>query len=145
MKFTCQVHINASRERAGELFRDVSRFGEWQEGFISHYVIDGQENEVGTKSRIHLEHEGRSIVLVETVLGFDLPSKFEALYEHEHMVNTLIASFIPSKEGVICRLDIEYTKFNGLLPRLMGLFFPNRFKKQTQHWLENFKRFVEQQ
>ena len=104
MKFTCQVHINASRERAGELFRDVSRFGEWQEGFISHYVIDGQENEVGTKSRIHLEHEGRSIVLVETVLGFDLPSKFEALYEHEHMVNTLIASFIPSKEGVLLAL-----------------------------------------
>ena len=41
--------------------------------------------------------------------------------------------------------EIHYTKFNGVLIKLMAKLFPGMFKKQVQKWLDQFKVFVEKQ
>lgn len=42
-------------------------------------------------------------------------------------------------------VEIEYTRFNGLLPKMMAIFKAGVFKKQTQKWLDQFKVFVEKE
>ena len=144
MKFTCEVNISGSKEAIAQAFRDTSNFSEWQSGFISHHLISGMPEEIGTKSRIHLEQDGRSIILVETILENDLPDQFMALYEHEHMVNTMTARFDQVEEGLVhCHWQVEYTKFIGWMPKLMALIMPGMFRKQTKKWLDDFKRYVE--
>lgn len=146
MKFTCEVNISGSKEEVSAAFRDISKFPEWQSGFISHNLISGMPEEIGSKYRIHLEQNGRSIILVETILEYDLPDQFMALYEHEHMVNTMTARFEDIGDGMVrCALDVEYTKFIGWMPKLMSFLMPSLFKKQTQGWLNDFKKSVEKE
>jgi hypothetical protein len=39
--------------------------------------------------------------------------------------------------------EIDYTKFIGIVPKLMALLMPGVFKKQVQKRLDSFKSFVE--
>jgi xanthine/uracil permease len=39
--------------------------------------------------------------------------------------------------------QIEYTKFNSLLIKLMASLYPGMFKKQVYKWMTQFKSYVE--
>lgn len=38
--------------------------------------------------------------------------------------------------------EVEYTKFNGFIIKLMAKLFPNKFKAQSQKWMNQFKKFT---
>ena len=78
--------------------------------------------------------------LMETIMVRNPPHKFSAIYEHEHMVNTMTDRFT-SLDAKTTRWDakLDYSKLNGIMPKLM----PGMFKRQTQEWLDQFKMFTE--
>ncbi len=83
--------------------------------------------------------------LVETILSKDLPHEITGAYEHPHMVNTMRNRFTALDEyRTRYDADIHYTRFNGIMPRLMARFFPGMFRKQTQQWLDRFKELAEE-
>ncbi|NNF02301.1 MAG: hypothetical protein HKN22_06420 [Bacteroidia bacterium] len=41
--------------------------------------------------------------------------------------------------------NIEYTKMNGFVIKLMATLMPGMFKKQIQKWLDRFKSFAERE
>lgn len=60
------------------------------------------------------------------------------------MTNTMTSRFSELGENKTeYTAEIEYTKFNGIIPKLMSMLFPGMFKKQSQKWLEQFKSFAE--
>lgn len=145
MKFTCTVDINQSLEKTVSLWENEANFKEWQDGFESIEHISGTPNTVGAKSKIILSGK-RRVELLETIISYDLPNEKTALYEHIHMTNIFTARFkalSENKTQYTC--DIEYTKFNGFVIKLMARLFPNMFKKQSQKWLDQFKAFAEKQ
>ncbi len=82
--------------------------------------------------------------MTETILQNDLPHFSEALYEHKFMVNTMRSELKEvSPDTTEYTSAIEYTKFNGWLPKLMTFFMPGVFRKQVQKWLDQFKEFAE--
>jgi len=44
---------------------------------------------------------------------------------------------------LVYKVEIEYTRFNGIMPKIMAFLMPGVFKKQTQKWLDQFKMFTE--
>ena len=84
--------------------------------------------------------------LLETITSNRLPYEFSALYQHIHMENTMTSRFteIDGGAGTRFECDVEYTKFNSFMPRLMALLFPGMFRKQAQKWFDQFKAYAEQ-
>ena len=144
MKFTCDVTINVAISKVVGLWNDDQNLKMWQDGFVKKILISGQLNTVGAKSRIFLKQNKREMELLETITSINLPHEKSAIYEHIHMTNTLTNRFIKKNENLTQYIsEVEYTKFNGIIPKLMAKFFPGVFKKQTQKWLDQFKNFAE--
>ena len=144
MKYTCSVDVDLPIEIVAELWADEKHFAKWQDGFQSIDHFEGEANAVGAKSKIFLQQGKRKMELVETIISNQLPAVKKALYVHEHMTNTQTTRFeeiSTSKTRYIS--EVEYTQFNGLMPKLMAKLFPGMFKKQSQKWMDQFKEFAE--
>ena len=60
------------------------------------------------------------------------------------MINTQISGFEELNETQTkYTSSVEYTQFNGLLPHLIRLLFPSKFKSQSEKWMGQFKRMAE--
>jgi len=146
MKYKCTVEINAPIKKVVNLWCDENHFEKWQDGFHSIECISGKVNSVGAKSKILLQQGKKKMELIETIITNDLPNEKKALYEHIHMTNTQTTKFESVSEGRTLYIsEVEYTKFIGLIPNLMAIFFPGVFKKQSQKWMNQFKMFAENQ
>ena len=146
MKFTCETRIARARDAVVALWADDSRLAEWQPGFVRLERLGGEPQQPGAKSRISLEREGRPMELIATVVDNSLPDSLTAVYEHEHMTNTLTTRFEVLEPNVTRYVaEVEYTMFNGFLPRLMAAMFPGMFRKENQAWLERFRAFAERE
>lgn len=144
MKFTCTVDIDAPLDQVVELFKDTENLKAWQDGIQSFEHLSGNANEAGAKSKIVFQQGKQRIELIETIQVMDLPREKTALYEHTHMVNTMKSSFADlGSNKTRFTAEIHYTKFIGLMPKLMAWLMPGLFKKQTQKWLDQFKAFSE--
>ncbi len=144
MKYTCSIDINLPLDNVVSLWENKAYFKEWQDGFQYIKLIKGEPNSVGTKSKILLQEGKRKIELIETILINNLPEEKKALYEHIHMTNTQTTRFKKLSENQTRYIsEVEYTKFNGIIPKVMVKLFPGMFKKQSQKWMNQFKAFVE--
>ena len=144
MKFSCSIEINRSREDVVRLWIDPTHFDKWQEGYHQSKVIDGNQGSTGSKTLLVYQQGKRTMELLESVIVNELPERYEGLYEHKHMVNTMTTTFnIISDEVTKMESEIEYIEFRHLIPRLMSWLMPGMFKKQVQKWMNNFKAFAE--
>ncbi|MDB4292177.1 SRPBCC family protein [Maribacter sp.] len=143
MKYTCSIDINLSIAKTVALWSDENNFKEWQDGFDRIEHLSGTPDTVGAKSKIVFLGK-RKIELQETIISSELPQEKIALYEHMHMTNTQTSRFeaIGSNKTRYTS-EVEYTKFNGILIKLMAKFFPSKFKEQSQKWMNQFKEFAE--
>jgi uncharacterized membrane protein len=144
MKYTCTIEINLPINEVVKLWSNTAYFNQWQDGFQSIKLISGRPGTIGAKSKILLQHGKRKMELLETIISNKLPTEKKALYEHLHMTNTQSSQFESINESKTRYISkVEYTKFNGVLPKLMSIFFSGVFKKQSQKWMNQFKYFAE--
>ena len=145
MKYTCKVNIDLPLEKTAALWEDERNFNQWQDGFKSIELLTGIHNTKGATSKIIFEGK-QKMELLETIILSDLPNEKIALYEHIHMINTQKTSFVAINENKTQYIsEVEYTKFNGVLIKLMAKLFPGKFKAQSQKWMDQFKAFAETQ
>lgn len=145
MKFNCSVEIERPIDRVIELFDNPDNMKEWQDGFVSFEPLSGIPGQPGAKSRVTYDMgKGKKMELIETVLVRNLPDEFSGTYEHKHMTNSMKNRFIALSENATrWEAELEYTKLNGFMIKMMAFLFPGMFKKQTQKWMDQFKAFVE--
>ena len=144
MKYTNVVEIDLPRDKVVELWKNPDYYKEWQNGFVESKLLSGTLGEKGAQSEINLLYNNRRMKLLETVLESNLPEEKVVLVEHEHMTNTMASRFKEVAESKTeYSAEIEYTKFNGILPKIMAKLFPGMFRKQSQKWLDQFKMFAE--
>lgn len=146
MKIETTVVIDKPLDVVVKYFANPAYLKEYQEGFVRKELVSGVAGENGAISNLFYEHNGQKMELVETITDNKLPHTFEAHYHHEHMDNTMKCTFTPLDDGhTEYRSYIEYTRINWIMPRLMAILFPSVYKKPVKRWLENFKKFVENQ
>lgn len=143
MKYKCSLTINLPIHKVVALWENENYFKEWQDGFQSIELLSGEPNTKGAKSKIIFAGK-RKIELLETIILSDLPREKKAIYEHIHMTNTQTTRFKAISEGQTQYIsEVEYLKFNGIMVKLMAKLFPNKFKQQSQKWMDQFKAFAE--
>ena len=144
MRFTCTVDVDLPIERVVELYDDPANREHWQDGYLRAEPFSGIPGELGAKARLLFRQGKGEMELIETITVRNPPYEFSATYEHEHMVNTM-TNRLTSLDAKTTRWEavLDYTKFNGFMPRLMAMLMPGMFKRQTQKWLDQFKVFSE--
>ena len=144
MKYVCKTIIHLPRREVVKLWADENNFKEWQDGFVKIEHIHGDPGAIGSHSNIVLAQGNRTMELRETVISNNLPDEKSASYDHIHMTNTLTTRFKPLDEHSTEYIaEVEYTQFNGIIPKVMAWLFPGMFKKQNQKWVEQFRTFAE--
>ncbi len=142
--YTVEIEIDLPRDRVIELFDNPDNLIKWQKGLQSFEHISGEPGQPGAKSKLVYLNGKHRVELIETVTERNLPDEFNGRYEWPGGQNTLRNRFI--KLG-LSRTKWESTcdyQFSGLMPKLMGFFFPGMFRKQNLTFLRNFKAFCEE-
>lgn len=146
MKFTGTIDIDKPREVVTSFFANPEYLGEYQEGFLRKELVSGTAGQEGAISNMYYQMGKGEMELTETVTSNQLPNVFEGHYHHKHMDNTMKCTFTALDENrTRYHTEIEYTRINWLMPRLMAILFPGMFRKPVQRWMNNFKEFVEKQ
>lgn len=146
MKFNGSIDIKKPQEIVATFFADPAYLKEYQEGFEKKELLKGEAGQPGAISKMYYKHGKHEMELTETIISNDLPNSFEALYHHKHMDNTMKCTFEEVEDGVTrYTSEVEYTRINWVMPRLMAILFPSMYRKPARRWMENFKTFVEQQ
>lgn len=146
MKFKGFIDINQPQDLVARLFADPKYLGEYQEGFVKKELISGELGQDGAVSKMYYKNGKHVMELTETIKANRLPATFEAHYHHKHMDNTMKCTFTSiGKNQTRYESEIEYTRINWVMPRLMAILFPGMYRKPAQRWMENFKVFTEKQ
>lgn len=144
MKFSGSIDINQSQEKVAKFFADPTYLKEYQEGFEKKELLEGEAGKDGAVSKMYYKNGNHEMVLTETIIKNELPHSFEAFYHHKHMDNTMKCTFTQLEDGSTrYETDVEYTRIDWVMPRLIAILFPGMYKKPAQRWMENFKNFVE--
>jgi len=139
MKFKCTIDINKPVDKVVDVFLNPDSYQYTQDGFKSKELISGSLGQEGSKSKLVYE----KLELIETILKNDLPNEFLGLYEHKHTTNTMKVWFETLNENSTrYHSEIEYTKFNSLLIKIIARNFPSMFKKQVLKWIVKFKDYT---
>lgn len=138
------IDIKKPRDRVAELFADPNNLKHYQDGFLRKELISGEAGQDEAVSKMFYKYGKREMELTETITKNQLPESFEAFYHHKHMDNTMKCTFewLGTNETRY-NYEIEYTRINWVMPRLMAILSPGVFRKQVEKWMKQFKEFAE--
>ena len=127
-------------------FANPQYLSEYQEGFLRKELVSGEAGQPGAVSKMYYQMGKGEMELTETITSNNLPHSFEGHYHHKHMDNTMKCTFTAlSADQTRYESDIEYTRINWIMPKLMAILFPGAYRKPAERWMRNFKEFVERQ
>jgi carbon monoxide dehydrogenase subunit G len=142
MKYSCEVEINLPVNEVVVLFDNPDNLKHWQPGLISYELVSGKQGEEGAISKLKFQMGKREIDMSESITKRNYPNEFSAVYEAKGVYNAVTNRFIPIDENKTKYVTDQEFRFGGFM-KLLGIFMPGAFKKETQKNLENFKQFAE--
>ncbi len=146
MNFKVSIDINQPRDLVTQFWIDPNYLKEYQDGFIKKEPVSGVSGQTGAVSNMYYKMGKGRMELKETIVLNQLPDSFEGFYHHKHMDNTMKCTFTVLDESrTRYEMEIEYTRINWFMPKLMAILFPSMYRKQVEKWMKQFKTFVEKQ
>ncbi len=142
MKYTVDILINVGIDKILPLFDNTDNMYKWMEGLQSFEAIEGTPGQVGAKSKMNFLSGKREIEMIETITEKDLPREFSATYETKGVCNLVSNHFQAEGENKTRYSTDQEFQFTGFM-KLMALFMPGAFKKQTLLHMKAFKAFAE--
>lgn len=142
MRYSCSVTIDLPRELVLELFDSSENLAKWQNGLKSMDHLEGEPGQIGAKSKLTYDMNGRSVEMIEKVIHRDLPDELSFAYETKGVWNSCVNTFTDlGPETTVWRMDNEF-RCSGFM-KLMTWVAPFAFKKQTLADMNRFKEFAE--
>jgi len=132
MKYTVSIEIALPRERVVQLLADPAQLPKWLRGLVLHEPLSGTHGQVGTKSRVVMQMGKGSVV------HFDREIVGEGMWS---AVRDRLTEAGP--QMTLWHSESEY-RLSSLLMRLVGLWMPGAFRKQSQQHMQDLKAFAEQ-
>ncbi len=142
MEYNVDIVINAPRSRVMELFLDAENQQQWQPDLLEWELTSGTLNAPGSKMRLVHKMGRGQIDMVQTVIENRAPDFVSATYEADGVWNLVENTFEDRGDQTYWRVDTEF-KCEGLMIRLMTIFAPWMFRRQTRSFMQMFKAFVE--
>jgi hypothetical protein len=142
MKYTSEIKIEKPRTEVIEKFSDPDNMKHWQRGFISMEPISGNLGEEGSKNKLKYKMGKREIEMEEGIIKNDLPEQFHVNYTAKGVYNIQENFFEETPGDKTLWISHNEFRFSGFM-KLMGLFMPGAFRKQSYQYMKDFKAFVE--
>lgn len=145
MKYQNKITINAPLNDVIQLFDNPKNMKHWQRGLVSYELLDGEQSRVGARMKLNYQMGKRAVEMLETIVTYEFPDRFDATYEAKGVWNLVENQFIENEQGhTVWTADCEF-KFSGLMRVMSWLMPKSMFKKQSCQYLEDFKKYVESQ
>jgi len=146
MEYSYSLTIDAPIEKVVSLFDNKDNLKNWQDGFESYTHLSGEPGKPGAKAMLVYRNGKHEIKLTETILTNDLPTEISGHYEHAHGSNTLANTFkgLPDNKTQYTT-KIANPKAKGFMPKLMLAMMSGVYRKHTEKWANQFKKFAEQE
>ncbi len=114
----------------------------WQPGLVSFDQISGTPGQPGARSRLKYKMNGREVEMIETITVRNLPDEFSGAYEAKGVTTSIRNKFIQvSDNKTLWEAENDF-QFKGMM-KFFAALMPGAFKKQTQKYLDNFKKIAE--
>ena len=98
--------------------------------------------QVGTKSKIRYNMNGREIEMIETITKKELPERYDFTFEAKGMYNEIENHFIETESEKTKWISHNMFEAKGFL-KLLTILMPGSFKKQSFKYMVDFKNFAE--
>lgn len=143
MKYSVEVEIEKPLEEVLSAFDNPENMAKWMEGLQSYEHLSGTQGEVGAKSRMNFKMGKREIEMIETITEVNPPSNYSMTYDAKGVFNIINNRFEKMSETKTRYITDNEFQFKGFM-KIIGGLMPGAFKKQSQKYLDDFKRFVEE-
>lgn len=145
MRYTIELDIDAPREKVLACFLDPENLKAWQPDLVSVELLrDDEPRTVGARTKQIHRMGKREIEMIETITRHDPPMEFAATYEANGVWNLIENRFEERDDGRTHWTLTSEFKCKGLVIKLMTIFTPWMFRKNTLTFMERFRVFVEQ-
>ncbi len=144
MKYSLNILINKPLEQVVHAFDNQDNLYKWMEGLQNVETISGEPGKVGAKSKMLFKMGKREIEMIETIKRIEFPRLFVATYDAKGVFNVIENVFEKVDGNVTRYTTLQEFRFKGFM-KIIAFLFPGSFKKQSYKYLEDFKKFVENQ
>lgn len=153
MKYTNSIEIALPREQVAQLLADPAHLPKWLRGLVLHEPVQGIHGQLDTESRVVMQSGQRTMEGTERITRREpadlhgIPKESVVHFDREIVVAgmwSVVRDRLTEAgpETTLWEQESEY-RFNSLLMRLVGLFMPGSFHKQSQQHMQDFKAFAE--
>jgi len=138
MKYTLEIEINKQIDKVIDLFSNSDNFYKWMEGLQSIEHLEGERGKPGAKSKMVFNIEGKEQEILETIISRDLPQEYSSIFDSEGVHNIQKNRFEKVNDNKTKLIAKNEFQFDEAMKSMTDLF-----KQQSMTYLENFKRFAE--
>lgn len=142
MKYSTEIIIDKHIDKVIELFDNPDNLSKWMEGLQSFEPISGTPGQPGAKSKLKFKMGKREFEMVKTITVLNLPDESSGFYESKGVLHKVKTKFLRISHDKTKHITEHEFKFNGFM-KLIGVFMPGAFKKQSAKYQTDFKKFVE--
>ncbi|REE25117.1 SRPBCC family protein [Winogradskyella pacifica] len=144
MQYTTEILIDKPISEVIKKFNSADNLKHWQEGLVSTEHISGIPNQLGAKMKLNFSFGKRKMEIIETITKQEFPNELHVTYTTKGVRNV--------QENYFKALENNTTKWTSITDcqptsfkiSLMLFLMPSAFKKQTETYMTNFKKFVEE-
>ena len=136
------VTVNKPLEETFLLFNDLDNLKNWIPEVTSYEILSETPDKVGSKIKMTIESEGKTMEMNETILEYVPNEKVGLYFEVGDMKKTDNYHFKADGENTIIH-SAHICEGSNLFFKSMFSFFKSYFKKIDQDYLNNFKTFAE--
>tara|TARA_B100000508_G_C11465688_1_gene282159 strand:- start:16556 stop:16993 length:438 start_codon:yes stop_codon:yes gene_type:complete len=144
MRYEVLVDIDLPIDEVVEKFRNTENYYDWMKGLEKIEHVKGEPGEKGAENYLYFNTGKRKMKMLEKVLRSDLPKSYLVSYEVNGVYNEVDNHFEKIDETTTRYTTDNLFEFKGIM-KLMAFFMKSAFKKQSLKYLNDFKKFVEQQ
>ena len=143
MQYTTEILIEKPISDVIKKINSVDNLKHWQEGLVSTEHISGIPNELGAKMKLNFSFGKRKMEITETIIKQALPKELHVTYTTQGVRNIQENYFEPTSDNTTKWIAITDCQPTNFKISLMLFLMPSAFKKQTESYMTNFKKFVE--
>lgn len=143
-----KIEVEKSIEEAWEVHKDVSKFGEWLDGFKNMELISGEPEAVGSKYKVTVQPDPNIpdlFEMVETVVAMKKNDHVTLTFDSDMMVFDQTTSFSEKDGKTVIETDSKVIG-KGLMMRAMFAIMEKlggSFTAQEAKNIEQLKKVIE--
>lgn len=143
MKYAVDILIERPRDEVISKYNNQDNLKHWMEGLQEMELLEGEQGQVGARSRILFVNGKRRMEMMETILENKLPDSMTFKFEAKGVENIVINRFEVVNEHSTRVVNDQEFKMKGFMMKLFAALMPGMFKKQSMVYLKALKAFVE--